>query len=137
MARYYFDVYDGDFITIDDEGLVLSSRAIALSEAARTIAEIARDRIPHYPNGHRIVINARDLTGPVLSVSVTFETTMFGSNETSVRALEPTPEEVLRLLEAFSSVDEKTKAEIVAIAEHFASRSPKFAEELLKKKTKH
>jgi len=91
-------------------------------------------------SGHKIVISARDADGPILSVSVMFEATLVGSPEAGAeapKATAPSAEEVIRLMEAFSVADPKTKAEIVAVAEQYASKSPKFAAELLKLKTKH
>lgn len=140
VVRYYFDVREGDCVTTDDVGLDLLNRESALLEAARTIAELARDEIPKHLSGHKIVISARDTAGPILSVSVTFEAALVGSPAAGAeapKATAPSAEEVIRLLEAFSVADPKTKAEIVAVAEQYASKSPSFAAELLKLKTKH
>ena len=46
MPRYYFDTRDGNDVLCDDEGLELPGLDIARAEAARTVAEMARDRLP-------------------------------------------------------------------------------------------
>ena len=43
MARYYFDLRDGDDLVPDDEGLELSCFARVQEEAARSLADMARD----------------------------------------------------------------------------------------------
>jgi hypothetical protein len=45
MRRYYFDVRDGDQVAIDEEGYELASIASVLNEAARALAEMARDAV--------------------------------------------------------------------------------------------
>lgn len=140
MVRYYFDVQNGDQVTTDEVGLELLDREGALSAAARTIAELARDEIPKHLGGHSIVINARDSHGQILSVSVTFEVALVGSSDEAAaarKAITPSAEEVIRLMEAFTLADPATKAEIVALAEQYASESPAFAAQWLKLKTKH
>ncbi|MET0408670.1 MAG: hypothetical protein ABW006_09915 [Hyphomicrobium sp.] len=140
MVRYYFDVREGDHVTIDDEGMEFATRERALLEAAQSAAELARDQIPMHPTGHRIVIEARDSEGPILSVRVIFESIAlenFGTDGRADKVIHPSAEEVFRLLEAFSLADSKTKAELVALAERLAAESPEFAEQLRKDKTKH
>lgn len=139
MVRYYFDVREGDNAAVDDEGVDLSSRDSALSEAARTIAEMARDQIPKHPSGHKIVIEVRSSSEPVLSVSVAFEAKLLGSEALTAAATEalPSPGEVHRLMEAFALSDTATKAEIISMVERYASQSPELADLLLKSKTKH
>jgi hypothetical protein len=46
VVRFYFDVREGDRVITDDVGLDLLNRESALSAAARSIAELARDEIP-------------------------------------------------------------------------------------------
>jgi hypothetical protein len=77
MRRYYFDVRDGDQLAIDEEGYELASIASVLKEAARALAEMARDavRSPKYEfsKNHLMAIEVRSLAGPVLEVKFTIE----------------------------------------------------------------
>ena len=74
MTRYYFDVYDGKDVSLDDEGYELGSHDAAWAEAARSIAEMARDKIPESGNdGRQLAIEVRTDKGPVLAVRVLFE----------------------------------------------------------------
>lgn len=75
MARYYFDLHEGDELAIDNEGMDFAERDDVRAAAVRTVAEMARDQIPECPSGHRIVIDVRNDRGKILSISVTFETT--------------------------------------------------------------
>ncbi|WP_312016827.1 DUF6894 family protein [Bradyrhizobium japonicum] len=43
MSRYYFDLLDGDALAIDDEGLELSDTRRVQAEAAKSLADMARD----------------------------------------------------------------------------------------------
>ena len=47
MARYYFDLRNGDEIAPDEEGLELPSIARAQEEAARFLTDLARDVATH------------------------------------------------------------------------------------------
>ncbi|WP_247514067.1 hypothetical protein [Bradyrhizobium sp. 157] len=75
MPRYYFDVREGDDVISDDEGLELSGIEAAWVEAVHSLADILRDGVRARGQGadHRIAIEVRDGTGPVLAVKVTFE----------------------------------------------------------------
>ena len=46
MPRYYFDVRDGGKFTEDSEGIVLAGIEAAGEEAARGLADLARDVLP-------------------------------------------------------------------------------------------
>ena len=64
----------------------------------------------------------------------------FGSDRAAATAgqKEPSPEESLRLVEAFSRImDPEKQADILTLAELYASGNPKFTEALLKLKPKH
>jgi hypothetical protein len=69
--RYYFDVREGEDISPDDEGMELASLAAAQAEAARALAEMARDKVRNRPDGagHQMTIDVRDDDGPVLQVN--------------------------------------------------------------------
>ncbi|MET3843891.1 hypothetical protein [Bradyrhizobium sp. OAE829] len=45
MIRYYFDIVIDDDVTVDEEGELLLDVGSARQEAARTLAEIARDHL--------------------------------------------------------------------------------------------
>jgi uncharacterized protein DUF6894 len=75
MKRYYFDMREGDRIARDEEGMELSSLAKVQEEAARTLADIARDLVRQYhdKNAHRLSVEVRDDEGSVLVVMCTFD----------------------------------------------------------------
>jgi hypothetical protein len=51
MPRYYFDMREGDEIAPDDEGMELHTIEAVQEEAARSLADMARDAIRRSPNG--------------------------------------------------------------------------------------
>jgi hypothetical protein len=74
MTRYYFDMRDDRGTAIDEEGLDLLGLMQVQEEAARSLADMARDATP--PNGlgsDEIVIEVRNDSGPVLQARFTFE----------------------------------------------------------------
>lgn len=75
MKRYFFDLRDGDELTPDDEGVELSTMEAVQEEAARSLADMARDASCRRDNGagHRMAIEVRDDTGPVLQAKFTFQ----------------------------------------------------------------
>jgi len=73
MRRYYFDIREGDEIFPDEEGLELSSLAKVQEEAARSLADMARDSVRSLGGGsHQLSIEVRDDSGPVLHLKFTF-----------------------------------------------------------------
>ncbi|MEY9161844.1 DUF6894 family protein [Bradyrhizobium japonicum] len=74
MRRYYFDIREGDEIFPDEEGLEFSTIEKVQEEAARSLADMARDavRTPG-DGGHQMSIEVRDDGGPVLQLKFTFE----------------------------------------------------------------
>ena len=46
MARYFFDLHNGDGPIRDNEGTELESRAEVLREMARILVDVARDELP-------------------------------------------------------------------------------------------
>ena len=74
MPRYYFDIREGDDLAPDDEGLELPSIERVQEEAARSLADMARDAVrkPHDGADHDMAIEVRDDTGPLLQVKFTF-----------------------------------------------------------------
>ena len=77
MPRYYFDFRDGDNLSFDEEGLELSSIASVQEEAAKTLADLARDavRSPKFDGTkyRRMAVEVRNEAGPVLQVQFTLE----------------------------------------------------------------
>jgi hypothetical protein len=74
MPRYYFDIREGENIAPDEEGLELPSIERVQEEAARSLADVARDAVRknHDGAGRQMAIEVRDDDGPVL-VKFTFE----------------------------------------------------------------
>jgi len=140
MARYYFDVHVDDNLTIDDEGLELSSRERAWAEAARSVGEMARDQITKHNGAHKVMVEVRDPRGPLLLVSATCTTEQFRLPEfapASARSNELLSGECLRLLHSFSNVGAEERAEVLALAEKYANEFPQFAEALQRLKRVH
>ena len=76
MSRYYFDLLDGDILAIDEEGLELPSLQAAQAEAAKSLADMARDAV-HGSSavaGKRdMAIEVRDAAGPVMKFTFEIE----------------------------------------------------------------
>ena len=75
MRRYFFDLRDGDGIVPDEEGMELPSLDAVQEEAARALADMARDEVPLTGNGpaRHMTIEVRDGDGPVLHARFFFE----------------------------------------------------------------
>ncbi|MGX9429916.1 MULTISPECIES: DUF6894 family protein [Bradyrhizobium] len=75
MPRYYFDMRDGDELAVDEEGLVLSDVRAVQAEAAKSLADMAREAVHGSPvaGKHHMAIEVRDGFGPVMQVKFTFE----------------------------------------------------------------
>jgi hypothetical protein len=75
MPRYYFDLRERDGLAVDEEGMELRDLEAVQEEAARSLADMARDelrRIAKNGGGHEMAIEVRDEAGPVLQVTLTF-----------------------------------------------------------------
>jgi hypothetical protein len=46
MKRYYFDLYNGDGLVLDENGQLFESRQQARAEAVRILHDIASDEMP-------------------------------------------------------------------------------------------
>jgi Domain of unknown function (DUF6894) len=68
MTRYFFDIRDGDELAPDEEGMILPDVKAAQEEAARALADMARDMIRGQPFRH-MAIEVRNHDGPVLEAS--------------------------------------------------------------------
>ena len=76
MPRYYFDLLEGDLLALDEEGLELSSLRAVQAEAAKSLADMARDAVHTFPPAmgrQDMAIEVRDEIGPLLQVKFTFE----------------------------------------------------------------
>ena len=75
MARYYFDLRDDDGLFIDEEGLEFSGLRAVQAEAAKSLADMARDAVHGSPGLSRryMAIEVRDKVGPVMQVRFNFE----------------------------------------------------------------
>ena len=74
MVHYYFDLRDGEELTIDEEGLELRDVQAVQKEAALVLSGFARD-VGSF-NGaqsHQMAIAVRDEDGPVMEVRFSFE----------------------------------------------------------------
>ncbi len=82
MPRYYFDLLEGDVLAVDEEGLELSSLRAVQAEAAKSLADMARDAVHGFPpaSGRQdMAIEVRDDVGPLMQVKFTFEVESFRS----------------------------------------------------------
>ena len=75
MARYYFDMRDGNDFTADEEGMELGTLLAVEEEAAFSLADMARGSVRSHraDAGHAMAIEVRDDSGPVLQAKFTFE----------------------------------------------------------------
>jgi hypothetical protein len=78
MQRYYFDLRDGDGLTVDDEGMELQDLQTVQEEAARSLGDMARDAVGKSVDTQvgaltQMAIEVRDDAGPVMHVRFTFE----------------------------------------------------------------
>ena len=73
MRRYYFDIREGDEIFSDEEGLELSTIEKVQEEAARSLADMARDAVRTLgASSQQMSIEVGDDSGPVLQLKFTF-----------------------------------------------------------------
>jgi hypothetical protein len=75
MPRYYFDLVDGDTRAVDEEGLELKDLRAVQAEAAKSLADMAREALDSTTTmaSHYMAIEVRADTGPVMQVKFTFE----------------------------------------------------------------
>ncbi len=62
MQRYYFDIYDGDHLSQDDEGMECSTPAKMRNEAIGILPSIACD-MPHHGDNENFWVEVRDDQG--------------------------------------------------------------------------
>jgi hypothetical protein len=75
MPRYYFDIREGDEFFPDEEGIELRTLQAVQEEAARSLADLARDAARNHLDGlgSRLAIEVRDDKGAVMQLTFTFE----------------------------------------------------------------
>ncbi|WP_457936249.1 DUF6894 family protein [Mesorhizobium sp. 10J20-29] len=74
MVRYYFDIKDGDDLSVDDTGIECSGPEEARFQAIDALPEIARDELPDGDNRF-FEVNVRDDQGrAVFRCRLTLET---------------------------------------------------------------
>ena len=75
MTRYFFDIREGSQFAPDEEGLDLPSLEAVQEEAARSLADMARDSVRGEPDGkaHDMAIEVRDENGPVMQVTFSYK----------------------------------------------------------------
>jgi len=75
MTRYYFDLLDEDGLFIDEEGLEFSDLRAVQSEAAKSLADMAREAVHGSPGLSRrdMMVDVRDKVGPVMQIRFNFD----------------------------------------------------------------
>jgi hypothetical protein len=73
MPRYFFDLIDGIKVAVDDVGICLSDIQAAQEEAARSIADVARDGMLRRDAIAHISIEVRSDDGLLMRVKLLFE----------------------------------------------------------------
>ena len=76
MKRYYFDLRDGDAVSVDEEGLELPDFEAVKEEAARLLVDMAKGAVRgrRFDGfGRGVDVEVRDEDGLVLQAKVTFE----------------------------------------------------------------
>jgi hypothetical protein len=72
MPRYYFDVWEADGLTLDDEGIELRGIEAVQNAAVRSLADMAREAVNSRSTvGNDMAIEVRDADGPILQVKFT------------------------------------------------------------------
>jgi hypothetical protein len=72
VPLYFFDTRDDDEFVRDDTGVNFDDLDAVKAEAARALAELARDVLPG-SSRRELAIEVRDDQGPVLLARMTFE----------------------------------------------------------------
>ena len=72
MPLYFFDTRDNDVFIEDDVGVDYGNLEAVKSEAARSLAELAREVLPGSLK-RVLIVEVRDALGPVLKAIMTFE----------------------------------------------------------------
>ncbi|WP_128924778.1 DUF6894 family protein [Bradyrhizobium guangxiense] len=73
VPHYYFDIRDGQTLSVDEEGLTLANQRAAEIEAALSLADTAKDLVPSASSGS-LAIEVRDDDGPIFRAAFLFGT---------------------------------------------------------------
>ncbi|UWU95363.1 DUF6894 family protein [Bradyrhizobium sp. CB1015] len=73
MSHYYFDIRDGQALSVDEEGLTLANQRAAEIEAALSLADTAKDLVPS-ASSCSLAIEVRDDNGPIFRAAFLFGT---------------------------------------------------------------
>lgn len=73
MPHYYFDIRDGQALSVDEEGLILANQRAAEIEAVLSLADTAKDLVPS-ASSSSLAIEVRDDKGPIFRVAFLFGT---------------------------------------------------------------
>jgi hypothetical protein len=76
MTLYFFDMRDGAKLFVDEEGVELPDLKAVQIEAARSLGGMTKQTLWTKATsvlGHRMAVEVRDATGPVLQAKFTFE----------------------------------------------------------------
>ncbi|MBR0741577.1 hypothetical protein JQ581_32055 [Bradyrhizobium liaoningense] len=77
MPHFYFDIWDGESLVVDEEGLSLTGQRAAEVEAALSLADITRELDP-FTSSDGLTIQVRDAVGPVFSATFVGERALPG-----------------------------------------------------------
>jgi hypothetical protein len=72
VALYFFDTHDGGIVTEDDVGVEYLDLELVKAEAAKTLAEIARDVVPGTVQ-RELAVSVRDKIGSILMATMLIE----------------------------------------------------------------
>lgn len=82
MARYFFDLFNGDGPVPDEHGQEVASREAISREVSRILADIAREELPGRRKG-AISIEVRDESGrSVFTGSLSFQSRWYDGDGT-------------------------------------------------------
>jgi hypothetical protein len=90
MPRFFFDTRDNDFFLEDQEGLDFPDLEAVKVEAAKALAELARDVIPGSLK-RELAVEVRDELGPILKSRLTFEAVIVRPDWRPIAAQESRP----------------------------------------------
>jgi hypothetical protein len=72
MQRYFFDIREGDDLAVEAEDIELPDVQAAQAEAARSLADMARDQVLARAS-HILIIDVRDDDGPIARARLAWE----------------------------------------------------------------
>lgn len=72
MSHFYFDIWDGESLAVDEEGLDLTSQRAAEIEAVLSLADIAKE-LETFASIDSLAIEVRDERGLILRATFVCE----------------------------------------------------------------